>query len=119
MPHPEPAVQVRQRLAVARRQGVSFDVAWDLLLNGFRGQRVKFPHDTTERRQWREVLEETRDVWEAAFHREAVPGGPALARLFEAVADEPGTRGTYARIGEMLPITPAIERDRGGRRTAA
>ena len=101
MRHPDPPVQLRERLAVARRQGIPFDEAWEALLNGYRGNRIKFPHSTVERREWRAVLEEDRPVWEAAFHGEEVPGGAALARLFDALADDPGTRPTVQTIGHM------------------
>ena len=102
---PDPPVQLRQYLAVPKRQGVAFDRAW-----AFAWQRVKWPHDTGDRRWWKALLDEQRPIWERAYGGEDVPGGKALELLAEKLHDdvaEPGTP-TPAR----LPPPPRARRQK-------
>lgn len=80
-----PAVQVRVLLERAREQGFTFERAWVWALGtpytrddgrlDFTGGRVRWPHDTSHRVEWKEVLggEESIRVWRACFERAPVP----------------------------------------------
>lgn len=59
-----PAVQMRIFLARARIQGFAFEVAW-----AWAWERVKWPHDTTARRDWKRVLKQptVRGSFERAY----------------------------------------------------
>lgn len=64
-----PAVQMRVLLGRAREHGMSFDVAWE-----FSWQRIRWPHDTTHRREWKAILSDASslEVWRASFDRQPV-----------------------------------------------
>lgn len=66
-----PAVQLRVLLEHGRDRDMSFELAWE-----FAWTRIRWPHDTTHRREWKAVLEQrdTRRVWQAAYNRE--PSSP-------------------------------------------
>lgn len=70
-----PAVQLRRLLCEAREQGLEFSEAWVLSL-----RRVKWPHDTAHRIEWKKILGDGKDFvtpedtlvpWRSAYHREA------------------------------------------------
>lgn len=63
-------------LAASRRAGVSFEHAWRTGL-----EKVRWPHDTTHRHEWRRLLPEQRALWEAAYNREPLPKLDSFARL--------------------------------------
>lgn len=68
-----PAVQVRVLLGRARQQHFDFVRAWEFALGctpgGSPGGRVRWPHDTDHRREWKAVFEEydTVETWRAAY----------------------------------------------------
>lgn len=59
-----PAVQMRILLAHARANFYAFDEAWR-----FAWDRIRWPHDTTHRREWKMVLPERRppEAWRSAY----------------------------------------------------
>ena len=70
-----PAIQMRKLLVFGREHGWEFELAWR-----WSYERVKFPHDTTHRREWKQVLGERhddaraiptlqRDAWHSAYDR--------------------------------------------------
>jgi hypothetical protein len=72
-----PAVQMRTLLAFGKERGWTFETAWRWSF-----ERVKFPHDTTHRRGWKEILGEDptdprklpsaqRAAWRRAYENEA------------------------------------------------
>ena len=71
-----PATQMRETLAVSRRHGVPFDMAW---AHAYRD--VSWPHDTEARRQYKEILEDQREVWRRAYENEGKPNR-SLAALY-------------------------------------
>jgi hypothetical protein len=88
-----PAVQLRCALERAREYGRDFDDAWESAV-----AHIRWPHDTTHRREWKEILGvedqwgrplddcEVREVWRAAYNREEIvtPRERSLARLVAA-----------------------------------
>jgi hypothetical protein len=84
MSAPSPEHQLRERLAAARRGGVPFDRAWDA---AFVRGRIHWPHDTTQRRMAKEVIQGTREAWRSAYERTPWPGATGLRIL----ADLPET----------------------------
>lgn len=71
-----PAVQMRELLRFGRDRDWEFEVAWR-----WSWERVKWPHDTGHRLQWKDVLGESpadarrqpvaqRDVWRRAYERD-------------------------------------------------
>lgn len=60
--HPLPCHQMRVMLAASKRAGVPFDRAWASAY-----ERVRWPHDTGHRTEWKAVLIETQVVWERAY----------------------------------------------------
>lgn len=77
-----PAVQLRVALALARKGGFDFDTAW---ASAFAS--IRWPHDTTHRREWKKILSapETVEAWRAAYEREACASRQlAMARLVAA-----------------------------------
>jgi len=76
---------MRNALTVSKRQGIEFGRAWEAAFNGLKG-----PQLTSDRRDYRTVIAETRWAWERAYmDGEPIPGGAALLSLFEALAPEP------------------------------
>lgn len=69
-----PAVQMREFLLLLREQGAEFDEAWRVAF-----ERVKWPHDTVHRREWKAILEQSRETWERAF--DLVPPSRAERKL--------------------------------------
>jgi hypothetical protein len=76
-----PAVQMRKLLAFGKERDWAFETAWRWSF-----ERIKFPHDTTHRRGWKEILGEgpldprpmpsrQRDAWRRAYEN-----SPALQR---------------------------------------
>jgi hypothetical protein len=63
-----PAEQMRVRLEIAKRAGIPFPVAWE---RGWR--RVRWPHDTAHRRDWKRALGATRVSWERAYDGDLCP----------------------------------------------
>jgi len=117
---PDPPITVRQRLICARRLPVppDFDTAWDQALRG-----NIWPHDTDERRAWKEVLASTRWAFERAYLGEAVPGAVGLLGLADALRDDddhrPGVVRTALRPGEIsAEDRAAMVRARRGRAQA-
>jgi hypothetical protein len=52
----------------ARDRGFAFDEAWE-----WAWARIRWPHDTTHRREWKAVLEsaDTHRVWGSAYRQQA------------------------------------------------
>ena len=71
-----PAVQIRVFLARARAQEMEFDFAWT-----WAWERVRWPHDTTNRRDWKKVLGrlDVQDEFKSAYTRQV--GGRSEAHL--------------------------------------
>jgi hypothetical protein len=65
-----PAVQMRILLTHAREEAMGFEQAW-----AFAFSRIRWPHDTTHRREWKYVLEseKSRRVWRSCFNQEPPP----------------------------------------------
>lgn len=86
-----PAVQVRVLLESARQRAMTFDEAWVFALGDliklssgepdFVNGRVRWPHDTTHRREWKRTLADSkaRKVWRAAYRND--PAKPAEKTL--------------------------------------
>ena len=77
-----PAIQLRVTLGRARANGREFEDAWE-----FAFANVRWPHDTTHRREWKDILSapETVEAWKLAFYNEpCVPRQLAVARLVAA-----------------------------------
>lgn len=73
---PSPAEQLRDRLAMAKRAHLPFDVAWERAW-----RRVKWPHDTEHRRQYKCALGATRGVWESSYNGEWSPAAESVQML--------------------------------------
>lgn len=70
-----PAVQLRVHLARARAQGMPFERAWGTgFCDGWAFERVRWPHDTPHRRDWKAALAHPnlREAFRAAYCREKV-----------------------------------------------
>lgn len=87
-----PAVQFRRLLECGRERGWAFETAWR-----WSYERVRWPHDTTHRREWKRVLgdsptdprripTEQRRVWQAAYERVEQSPRERAAGLLEPVA---------------------------------
>lgn len=63
------------RLELAQRIDLPFDRAWEVAW-----ARVKWPHDTAHRREWKRALAWTRRSWELAYsgQRPVVDESPVL-----------------------------------------
>lgn len=70
-----PVVQLRRLLTHGRERGWEFDVAWR-----WSYERIKWPHDTAHRLEWKGILGETvldehvqpvkqRESWRSAYER--------------------------------------------------
>lgn len=59
-----PAEQLRVDLERMRSFGVAFDDAWEKAWG-----RIRWPHATPERRQWKAILEADREKWREAYDR--------------------------------------------------
>lgn len=94
MRHPDPPIQMRRYLAVAKRAGVEFDTAWR-----WADQRTVYPGTREHRDQYKAVIAETRGAFEAAYNDEEVPGGEACLRLAQTFWHEGNftTSGTTVR----------------------
>lgn len=94
-----PATQMRVLLARSRARGVTFERAYHLALN----ERIRWPHDTTHRKEWKATLgyveedssplEQARAarqiaLWRAAYYREPMDDrrAAAAAAVFADVA---------------------------------
>lgn len=55
---------MRAMLLASRDGGVEFDRAWTSAWD-----RIRWPHDTQHRVDWKEVLEGGRREWQAAYER--------------------------------------------------
>lgn len=105
MPPPDAPAQVGASLAVAKRQAVSFDIAWRAAIRA-----VRWPQLTVTRRSDKAALTEMRWAFELGYRGEEVPGGAAVVALLAMVRDEPGggrSDTPAASIGDMAP-PPAI-----------
>jgi hypothetical protein len=71
-------------LTAAKSEGLAFDEIWELALYGPRKdpRRIKFPHDTIERRQWRKALESGKETWQRAYLDQPDSGGEMVSFLF-------------------------------------
>src|SRR4051812_19193343 len=84
MPPESPPVQLRGLLAECREDGLDFESAWELCTGrmvplpdgtrGLVGGQLRWPHDTTHRKEWKDILASpaSRCVWRAAYYREPV-----------------------------------------------
>lgn len=57
-----PAQQVGAELARFRAAGLDFEAAWEVTFD-----RIKWPHNTAHRMQWKAIIEAGRHQWEAAY----------------------------------------------------
>ena len=64
-----PARQMRILLQRLRANNLPFETAWDRAW-----KKVKWPHPTEHRIEWKATLEETRPVWHACYERRAAKG---------------------------------------------
>lgn len=71
---PSPATQMREMLVRSRRSGVGFERAWESAF-----ERIRWPHDTTHRNDWKDQLEADREQWRVAYEREGAVNKPLLA----------------------------------------
>lgn len=92
-----PAVQLRARLQEARVEGMEFEEAWPWAF-----KRVKWPHDTTHRVEWKAVLGDPASAqrvgmapgqaakqvraWRACYLREPITAREAPLQRLEMVA---------------------------------
>jgi hypothetical protein len=65
-----PATQMRILLTRLRDNNLPFERAWDRAW-----KKVKWPHPTEHRVEWKATLEETREVWHACYERRAAKRG--------------------------------------------
>lgn len=63
-----PAEQLERDLRRMRQHGIDFDDAW---LRAW--SRIRWPHATGDRRQWKAILLGSRHIWRAAYYRHAAP----------------------------------------------
>ena len=80
-----PATQMREMLVQSRRYGVPFEKSWDSAF-----ARVRWPHDTEHRQEWKALLEDQRAAWEIAFEKQGDESRPlrALYSLLTAAASD-------------------------------
>lgn len=71
---PSPATQMREMLVKSRRSGVGFERAWDSAY-----ERIRWPHDTAHRNEWKDQLDYDRESWRVAYEREGAVNRPLLA----------------------------------------
>lgn len=76
-----PPSQMLAGLAEARQRGDDFEEAWRW---AFRA--IKWPHDTTQRRQWKVALEGTREEWEASYERTPTATAHLMSSISYAMA---------------------------------
>jgi hypothetical protein len=83
--HHTPPQQMRSMLATSRRYGVAFGTAWASAWG-----RVRWPHDTDHRIQYKDVLIEQQGAWLAAYERSGT-ASPHLRALYAVLiaASEP------------------------------
>ena len=68
--------ELGERMASARRQGLSFERAWKR--NVRHVLTLASPNEATE---WQAALRATRRAWRLAYEREPIPGADALRAL--------------------------------------
>lgn len=96
----DPPVQLRALLVAARERGEPFDVAWQRALDGRRlPDRVRFPHGTQERRQWRAILAGQRRHWRSAYERRASVLA-VLPRLPELACPDDSSTATAGSVAD-------------------
>ena len=78
---PAPPEQMSAELARLRGKGLRFDRAWELAW-----ERTSWPHDTDQRRQWKDCLRATKDHWRSAYERTGsrLRGVTEIALVFDA-----------------------------------
>jgi hypothetical protein len=78
-----PAVQMRVLLMRARERGMTFDAAYS-----FAFARIRWPHDTSHRREWKVVLADPAGVqtWREAYERTPLPKDRAAIANLAMVA---------------------------------
>lgn len=74
---------MREFLVLARSAGDHFEVAWRAALAA-----VKWPHDTSNRRQWREALDSYKDEYRAAYELRPTRAAQNAAALLAALEPE-------------------------------
>lgn len=72
-----PPVQLRTRLEVARAKGTPFRIAFNFAL-----RNIDYPSDWDGGQEWRHILKDTREEWEAAYL-----GRPALVPSMAVVVE--------------------------------
>jgi hypothetical protein len=60
-----PAEQLRRDLERFRAAGRPFDEAWRIAY-----QRIRWPHHTMPKQEWKAILAAQRHLWRAAYERE-------------------------------------------------
>jgi len=98
--------QVRDALAACRSAGMLFDEAWALVVDGATTRSghgmVKLPHNTGERRGWREALEATRGEWESAYERRPSRLSMALDGCNDFLDDSEAARVRHRDSGRVF-----------------
>ena len=103
MRRPDPPVQLRQFLTVAKRQGIPFEQAWE---SAFR--RTCYPHDKTRRKDYYAATAWAKPYYEAAYHDRDVAGGRAALVLMDSLHDDRDESApTQARPAPTLNISKA------------
>lgn len=74
-------------------------------MSGGRHNGIRFPHDTSTRREWREALDATKSEWSSAWH-----GHPTRAAAsFDALHDENPATSARRLPGPGTPRQPPSE----------
>jgi hypothetical protein len=102
-PRSFPLESLRASLNAARESGDPFELAF-LRAVGFADHYgpIDWPRDSTLRREWRQVILETKPTWERAYYRlPQTPGERALIDLASLLDEEP----------LVTPAAPDVTRD--------
>jgi hypothetical protein len=67
---------MRSTLATFQRHGVDFEQAWEKAW-----RRIRWPHPTPLRREWKRALAATRPTWARAYEGDLCPTGSQMAVL--------------------------------------
>lgn len=80
---PTPAAQMRETLAIQRRRGLRFQLAWKRAL-----EKMKWPEEKGARDEWKRTLQEGKPIWEAAYTGQGeMPRGLSQLTTFFAVEE--------------------------------
>lgn len=95
-PKPSPATQMRVMLAALRRDGIVFERAWESAFT-----RIRWPHATEQRIDWKELLLDQRGYWQEAYERTGASSPRLLAVYSLLVAvSEAEDRSAWAYLAD-------------------